>query len=403
MFKRHLMFATIILMDILAGTEFDIFVPSFAELQNHFSLSPFWVEALLSVNFIGYFFSLFIVGNLADHYGRKKIILLGLICFISGTIFCLLAQSYVPLIVGRFLQGVGIAAPAILSFLIIADMYPIKKQQSIFSILNGVMNASAGAAPILGSYITLYYKWRGNFIALLILGVIVLIMTHLFIPHKEIEASKEKIYFWQGYLDIFKAKPLVLLMTSMILMFVPYWIFVGLSPLLYVKDLQVSLAHFGYYQGVLALVFAIGSICCGLIMDKLNRSMMLYSSVYLWIVSFIMIGTLVYFKNTNPLLITTAVLIYVIGHIMPSAINYPVCLNYLPGSKGKVSAILQGVRLVLAAIGLQIAGYFYNGSFQSVGIAMNVFLLGAIITLLVVLNSKYKNKFWLAKSQTQLA
>ena len=51
---KGMVLATIILMDILSGMEFDLFVPSFPELQSYFSLSPFWVETLLSVNFAGY-------------------------------------------------------------------------------------------------------------------------------------------------------------------------------------------------------------------------------------------------------------------------------------------------------------------------------------------------------------
>src|SRR5476651_7636 len=124
-YAKGMILVTIIFMDLLTGMEFDLFVPSFPELQSHFNLTPFWVEALLSVNFIGYCLSLFFVGGLADRYGRKPIILLGLVIFILGSVLCLYPSSYYFLIAGRFIQGVGIAAPAILSFLIIADSYPL--------------------------------------------------------------------------------------------------------------------------------------------------------------------------------------------------------------------------------------------------------------------------------------
>ncbi len=71
---KIMMLMTVILMDLLAGMEFDLFVPSFPELQTQFHLSPFLVETLLSINFIGFCLSLFFVGSLADHYGRKPII-----------------------------------------------------------------------------------------------------------------------------------------------------------------------------------------------------------------------------------------------------------------------------------------------------------------------------------------
>ncbi len=149
--SKILLLVTVILMDLLAGMEFDLFVPSFPELQHHFNLSPPWVEALLSVNFVGYCLSLFFVGKLGDHCGPKPIIIWGLIIFIIGSIFCLWPQMYPFMLFGRFLQGIGIAAPAILSFLIIANSYPLKKQQFFMGILNGALNISVAVAPVIAA------------------------------------------------------------------------------------------------------------------------------------------------------------------------------------------------------------------------------------------------------------
>lgn len=44
-----------IFMDFLSGMEFDLFTPSFPQLKDCFYLTAFWVEALLSINFMGYF------------------------------------------------------------------------------------------------------------------------------------------------------------------------------------------------------------------------------------------------------------------------------------------------------------------------------------------------------------
>ena len=385
---KGMILITIIFMDLLVGMEFDLFVPSFPELQNHFSLSPFWVEALLSFNFAGYCLSLFFVGGLADRYGRKPIILLGLITFVIGSILCLWA-SFSFLLVGRFLQGVGIAAPSILSFLIIADSYSIKKQQFLMAMLNGSMNVSVAVAPVIGSYITLYFHWQGNFIALLILGLITLVMSILFIPSYKLPQPKETLSP-RGYISIFQSKPLMLLIVTILLIFVPYWIFVGISPLLYIKDLGVSLSHFGYYQGVLALVYAFGSIIYGLILRSYNynQKKMLYASIQIFIISLITITYVTFLNNLNPLFITLAFLPFIIAEVIPSAILYPLCLNFMPQAKGRVSALVQGGRLIFAALGLQVAGYFYEGSFRNVGIIIISFIVVAVITLFFVIKNR---------------
>lgn len=374
-------------MDLLAAMEFDLFVPSFPQLQNHFHLTPFLVEALLSINFIGYCLSLFFVGALADRYGRKPIILLGLITFVIGSVLCLWPASYQFLLMGRFLQGVGVAAPAILSFLIIADSYPLKKQQSLMAVLNGLANISAAIAPVIGSYITLYLHWQGNFKALLFLGLITLVMTAIFIPKYKLPKQKQTLSL-RGYIPLFKSRPLLLLMMNIIFMYVPYWIFVGVSPLLYIKDLKVSLAHFGYYQGSLALVFALGSLLFGLIVQKYNQKKMLNIANRIYFISFICIAFITYIDSLNPLYITLAFIPFIISQIIPSNMLYPLCLNYIPEAKGKVAAILQGGRLVFASLSLQIAGYFYQGTFQNIGIIISIFIMLVITTMYFVMNNR---------------
>ena len=387
-FAKSMVLMTVICMDLLTGMEFDLFVPSFPQLQSHFSLSPSWVEALLSINFIGYCLSLFFVGSLADRYGRKPIILLGLMTFIMGSCLCLVTGSYTFILAGRFLQGIGIAAPAILSFLIIADSYPLKEQQFLMAMLNGSLNTAAAIAPVIGSYITLYFHWQGNFIALLLLGLLTFIMTITFVPTYKLPKNTEMLTL-EGYALIFQSKPLMLLVTSLLFVIIPYWIFVGMSPLLYIKDLNVSLSHFGYYQGILALVFAFGSVIFGLLLKNYDYDVkkILVIAIQILIASFIILAVITWLNSTSPLIITLAFLPFIIGQIIPSTILYPICLNYLPQVKGRVSALLQGSRLILTALCLQIAGYFYQGTFQNIGVILVSLIFIAILTLMMVKNN----------------
>lgn len=59
----------------------------------------------------------------------------------------------------------------------------------------------------------------------------------------------------------------------------------------------------------------------------------------------------------------------------------------MPNAKAKVSAILQGSQLLFVALSLQIAGYFYQGSFRNTGIIISIFILMIIVTQFFVIRN----------------
>lgn len=365
-------------MDLLSGMEFDLFVPSFSQIQHHFGVSPFWIEALLSVNFIGYCISLLVVGHYADRYGRRPMILGGLFCFIVGSVFCLLGLGFSWLLFGRFLQGVGVAAPSILSFLIIADRYAMDRQQFLLAMLNGVMNVAVGVAPVLGSTIALYFDWQGNFFALLGLGMFTTLMVMAFIP-KEVRRLQPEIGWWGGYKSVCQSKPFLFYMLFFAAMYVPWWLFVGVAPLLFVKNLHVSLRAFGMYQGVVALAFGVGSILFGFVVNHRSRKLWLTITLWIFVLSFFLMAWVTWWQNTNPAMITLAMLVITVGEVIPSVIVYPLCLILMPDAKAKVTALMFIARLTIASVSLQLLGYFYDGTFRNAGVTICLFMMAAIV------------------------
>ncbi len=373
-----------IVMDLLVGMEFDLFVPSFPVLQQTFHLSASQVEALLSVNFLGYCVGIPFVGTLSDRKGRKRLILWGLGLFTLGSLLCLLGRNYGMLLGGRFLQGLGISAPGILSFLIIADKFPLKKQQTLMGLLNASMNLACGLAPVLGSALTLYFGWKGNFTSLLALGILSLIMVCCALK-EEPRSSTPSSPVWKDYQKMFSSKPLRLLIFYITASFIPYWIFVGMSPLLYMKELGVSLHHFGYYQGILAFSFAVGSLLFGLITHRVShRKFLVYSNILVGL-SLILLLTLAIFKIQSAPWLTFGLLLSVIGGVVPSSILYTLSFNIIPGIKGSVSGFIQGSRLILSALSLQIAAWAYDGTFFSTGLIISGFMLISVVGLIAVL------------------
>jgi DHA1 family bicyclomycin/chloramphenicol resistance-like MFS transporter len=132
------------------------------------------------------------------------------------------------------------------------------------------------------------------------------------------------------------------------------------------------------------LVFAFGSIFFGFIINKYDPRKMLFVSGVICTLGLIIIVVVTLLNSPSPLIITLAFLPFSIGSIIPCTILYPMCLNFMPQAKGKVSALFQGGRLMLTALGLELAGYCYQGSFRNIGIIIIFFIVVGIISLFYV-------------------
>lgn len=364
---------TIIFMIMLSGMEIDLFVPSFPQLQDNFNLSAFMVEMTLSLNLIAHFMSAFIAGTLGDKYGRKLVISLGLGVFIIGSILCAFASNFNVILIGRILQGIGISGPSVLAYVLISDSYSKKKAQSLMGLVNGTITVAMAFAPVIGSYVNLFFNWRGNFVVLLIMGIISLILVLLFIEDKH-EKQDIKISL-KDYKPIFTSPKAVLYLMVLTFLCQSYWIFIGMSPILYMNDLGVNIKEFGLYQGAIAGVFALVSFTSTYFLKRFGTIKCFKTSVIFIFIFFILTIIATILNIRDPLILTSIMLIEAISVVYPINILWPLALSVVRGAKGRMGAMLVSMRLISTAIAIGIVSFFYSGNFISIGISICITLV----------------------------
>ena len=381
-------FIAILMIEILCGTEIDLFIPGLPELQAEFGLSAFTVQLTLSVNFVAFCICGLFAGTLGDRYDRRHVILGSLILFVLGSILCVAAIIFPMLVFGRFLQGMGIAGPSVLAYVVLADEYPLEKQPALMGILNGITTLSMALAPVIGSFVTLYFNWRANFMLLLVLGIISFVGSYFAIPHKK--GSPEVSVSLRAYIPLIASPKLLAYLLCINFLIVAWWVFVGMAPVLYMEGLGVSLKQFGYYQGSVALAFSIASIINLKLLKFYNQISIFNFGKYLCgigAILFLLIGLL---RLSNPVVITMSMILFSIGLAFVFNILYPYSLLALENSKGKIAALLQSSRLFMTACMLQVASYYYQGQFLPVGL-----LMFAVIFPAVIIMQKLISKRWL--------
>ena len=132
-----------------------------------------------------------IYGKLADLFGRKPILFIGLTIFLIGSILCGFAVSMEQLIVFRLLQGLGAGAVMPIATTIVGDIYTTEERAKVQGYLSSVWGISAVSGPVIGGLIVQYMNWKFVFWVNVPLGILAMVGIYLFLhePKREKKVS----------------------------------------------------------------------------------------------------------------------------------------------------------------------------------------------------------------------
>lgn len=132
-------------------------------------------QLIISVLFFGIAIGQLFYGPISDSVGRKKPLYWGLSIFILGSILSIVATSLEVMLLGRFIQGIGLASPRTVSLAMIRDQYVGAEMARVMSFIMMIFILVPILAPAVGQGILFFFEWRVIFIVLLFVAAIVLI------------------------------------------------------------------------------------------------------------------------------------------------------------------------------------------------------------------------------------
>ena len=206
MSKKTYFFLILILGTLTALGPFsiDMYLPGFPAIAKDLHTTAAKVSLSLSGFFIGISVGQLLYGPLLDRFGRKKPLYIGLIIYILASAGCAFTVSIDGLILMRVIQAIGSCAAAVASVAMVRDLFPVKDNAKVFSLLLLVVGASPMIAPTVGGYVTAAWGWQAVFVILMGMGIAVLIAVFFWLPasyrpDKSISLKPKPILFnfWQ--------------------------------------------------------------------------------------------------------------------------------------------------------------------------------------------------------------
>lgn len=150
----------------------DMYLPAMPLMVHDLHTTKEIIQLTISVYLIGFGIGQLFYGILSDRFGRKPLLLSGLLLFVFASIGCYLSTHITVLLTCRLLQALGVCSATVLWQAMILDKHDKKAAHHFFAIIMPMLALSPALAPVIGGFLTDTFGWRIIFLVLALLASI---------------------------------------------------------------------------------------------------------------------------------------------------------------------------------------------------------------------------------------
>lgn len=336
----------------------NIMLPSFSSISDALSVSTRELGLTLSAFFLIFALGQLVVGPLSDRFGRRWLVLGGLVLFLGGSLLCALAGDFATLVAGRMVQALGVCAAAVLSRAIARDLLEKDELARVLALMMVAVAAAPGFSPLLGGALDQVFGWRSTFLVVAGLGFVLALFyglctgeTHP--PHRRVSVSPLAIT--RAYLRLATDARFVRPAAAVGLVMGGLFGFFAASPAILMDGLHLSALQLGlFYAGTVFIVFA-----AGLLAPRLARQRGQVPTAVAGLTITTAGGALLLLAAAGDLMglpsFTLAVVVFLFGMGLATPLCTAIALSPFGGQAGLASALLGFLQMVGAALGATLA------------------------------------------------
>ncbi|MDH2066176.1 MFS transporter [Pantoea sp. GD03673] len=356
----------LVLFEFATYIAHDMIQPGMLIVTSEFSAGPEWVSTSLTAYLIGGVVLQWLLGPLSDKFGRRPVMLSGILFFAVACILTNWVSSIEEFVSLRFIQGISLCFIGAVGYAAIQEAFDEALAVRMMALMANVALLAPLAGPLAGAAWLTVGSWRSMFWLFAACSLVAFVVLWRVMPETAGDRSHSIALpnLARNYGRLMKDRLVMFGSFAIGLVFIPILTWVALSPVILMHDEGLSRMQYALLQLPVFLAMIAGNLTLSKLAGRVPIEQPVKFAAWPILVglSIALVASLM--NSHGYLLITAGLSLYAFGAGMVNAGLYRLTLYASNEGKGSVAAMLGMISILTLAAGIELAksGYFSGGT-----------------------------------------
>ena len=356
----------LVLFEFATYIAHDMIQPGMLIVTAEFDVGPAWVSTSLTAYLIGGVVLQWLLGPLSDKFGRRPVMLFGILFFAAACILTTWVSSIEEFVSLRFVQGISLCFIGAVGYAAIQEAFDEALAVRMMALMANVALLAPLAGPLAGAAWLTVGSWRSMFWLFAACSLVAFVVLWRVMPETAGDRSHSIALpnLARNYGRLMRDRLVMFGSFAIGLVFIPILTWVALSPVILMHDEGLSRMQYALLQLPVFLAMIAGNLTLSKLAGRVPIEQPVKFAAWPILIGLSLALLASLLNSHGYLLITAGLSLYAFGAGMVNAGLYRLTLYASDEGKGSVAAMLGMISILTLAIGIELAksGYFSGGT-----------------------------------------